>query len=196
MKALASVAMVETMDGPGEQSRWIEAARAGDLAAFDQLMRQYERLVLVTAYRLLGNLEDAKDASQEVFLRLYRNLRKLRNDDNVSGWLYRVTVNVCHDLRRRRPLETPVEEALEIAAAEADPQQAAAETERRRALELSLRLLSERERAAVVLRDLEGLSTEEVARAMGSTEATVRSHISQARMKMRGFLERYFRRRI
>ena len=188
--------MVEAVEGPGERSRWIEAARAGDLAAFDLLMRQYERLVLVTAWRLLGNLDDAKDASQEVFLRLYRNLRKLERAENVSGWLYRVTVNVCHDLRRRRPAEAPVKEALDVAAGAADPQQAAAEAERRRALELSLRLLSEREREAVVLRDLEGLSTEETARAMGSTEATVRSQISQARVKMRGFLERYFRRRI
>ena len=195
MKPLAA-AMVEAVEGPGERSRWIEAARAGDVAAFDLLMRQYERLVLVTAWRLLGNLDDAKDASQEVFLRLYRNLRKLERAENVSGWLYRVTVNVCHDLRRRRPAEAPVEEALDVAAGAADPQQAAAEAERRRALELSLRLLSEREREAVVLRDLEGLSTEETARAMGSTEATVRSQISQARVKMRGFLERYFRRRI
>jgi RNA polymerase sigma-70 factor (ECF subfamily) len=84
-----------------------------------------------------------------------------------------------------------VEEAEAVAAA--DPPD---DGDRRRALMLSLRRLSERERAAVVLRDLEGLSTEEVARAMGSSEATVRSQISQARVKMREFLERYFRRRL
>jgi RNA polymerase sigma-70 factor (ECF subfamily) len=84
-----------------------------------------------------------------------------------------------------------VEEAEAVAAS--DPPDAG---DRRRALMLSLRRLSERERAAVVLRDLEGLSTEEVARAMGSSEATVRSQISQARVKMREFLERYFRRRL
>jgi RNA polymerase sigma-70 factor (ECF subfamily) len=60
---------------------------------------------------------------------------------------------------------------------------------------MSLRMLSEKERAALVLRDMEGLSTEAVARALGSTEATVRSHISKARVKMREFVERYFRRR-
>jgi len=188
--------MLGAMDGPGERLRLIEAARAGDLAAFDLLMRQYERLVLTTAFRLLGNLEDAKHASQEVFLRLYRNLGKLERSDNVSGWLYKVTVNVCHDQRRRRPAQAPVEEAENVAARTADPQQELTAAERRRALELSLRLLSERERAAVVLRDLEGLSTEEVARAMGSTQATVRSQISQARVKMKGFLERYFRRHV
>ena len=63
----------------------MEAAEAGDLAAFDRLMRQYERLVLVTALRLLGDLEDAQDASQEVFLRLYRNLNKVEASGNLSG---------------------------------------------------------------------------------------------------------------
>jgi RNA polymerase sigma-70 factor (ECF subfamily) len=158
-------------------------------------MRQYERLVLVTALRLLGNMEDAKDASQEVFLKLYRNLGKLEQAGNLTGWLYRVTVNVCHDSRRRRPDEAPVEEAGEMPDRAADPRQALADAERRRALDMSLRQLSQRERAAVVLRDLEGLSTQEAALAMGVNEATVRSHISQARVKMRGFLERYFGRR-
>jgi RNA polymerase sigma-70 factor (ECF subfamily) len=98
-------------------------------------------------------------------------------------------------LRRRRPAEAPLEEAGETPDRTADPRQALTDAERRRALEMSLRLLSQRERAAVTLRDLEGLSTQEAALAMGVNEATVRSHISQARVKMRGFLERYFGRR-
>ena len=78
---------------------------------------------------------------------------------------------------------------------DADPQQALTEAERRRVLELSLRMLPEKERAAMVLRDLEGLSTPEVARVLGSSEATVRSQISKARVKVKGFVERYFGRR-
>jgi RNA polymerase sigma-70 factor (ECF subfamily) len=180
MRTLALAAMVGSTDSGDDPSRTIAAARAGDLAAFDLLMRQYQRLVLATALRMLGSLEDAQDASQEVFLKLFRNLGKLERADNIPAWLYRVTVNVCHDVgRKRRPT--------------ADPPDAG---DRRRALMLSLRRLSERERAAVVLRDLEGLSTGEVARALGSSEATVRSQISQARVKMREFLERYFRRRL
>ncbi len=196
MKALAFLAAVATMDHPEDRAGVIEAAKAGDLAAFEQLMRQYERLVLVTALRLLGSLEDAQDASQEVFLKLYRNLGKVQASASISGWLYRVTANACHDLRRRRPASVPVEDAGELASGEADPQQRTAEKERRRALELSLRMLSEKERAALVLRDLEGLSTEEVARTLGSSEATVRSQISKARVKVKGFVERYFGRRV
>jgi RNA polymerase sigma-70 factor (ECF subfamily) len=199
MKALALLATVGPMDGPEGRSEpagcSLEATKAGDLAAFELLMRQYERLVLVTALRLLGVLEDAQDASQEVFLRLYRNLNRVGASGNLSGWLYRVTVNVCHDVDRKRRVPAPVEDAAGLAALTADPQRAAVETERRRALEMSLRMLSKKERAVLVLRDLEGLSTEEVARALGTTEATVRSQISKARVKIRDFLERYFRRR-
>jgi RNA polymerase sigma-70 factor (ECF subfamily) len=190
MNTLALLATVGPMDSPEEAT-----AKAGELAAFDLLMRQYERLVLVTALRLLGVLEDAQDASQEVFLRLYRNLNKVGASDDLSGWLYRVTVNVCHDANRKRRVSAPMGDAGELPALTADPQRSAVEAERRRALEMSLRMLSEKERAVLVLRDLEGLSTEEVARALGTTEATVRSQVSKARVKVRDFLERYFRRR-
>ncbi len=183
------------MDGPDHRARMIAAAKAGDLAAFERLIRQYERLVLVTSLRLLGNLADAQDASQEVFLRLYRNLGKVESSGAFPAWLYRVTVNVCHDLRRKRPAAAPLEDAALAPTAAADPQQATVDAERRHALDLSLRRLSEKERAALVLRDLEGLSTEEVARVLGSSQATVRSQISKARVKMKGFMEHYFRRR-
>ena len=184
------------MEGPDDRARAIEAAKAGNLAAFEALMRQYERMVLVTALRLLGNLEDAQDASQEVFLRLYRNLKKVEAATNFSGWLYRVTVNVCYDMGRKRVAVVPVEDLPELVAAGENPQESVTGAERRRVLQLSLRQLSAKERAALVLRDLEGLSTGEVARALGSTEATVRSHISKARVKVRDFVERYFRRRV
>jgi len=173
----------------------LEAAKAGDLSAFESLMRHHERLVLMTAFRLLGSLPDAQDVSQEVFLKLYRNLGKVEASGNLAGWLYRVTANACYDVRRRKRPERPVEFAGELRASGSDPQQAVAEAERRRALEISLRMLPEKERAALVLRDLEGLSTEAVARALGSSEATVRSQISKARVKVRGVVERYFRSR-
>lgn len=189
MKALALLA-VRPIESPDERTK----AAAGDLTAFELLMRRYERLVLVTALRLLGNMADAQDVSQDVFLRLYRNLGKVESQ-NLSGWLYRVTVNASHDLRRKQPATDPMEFASAVPAAGNDPQQDATEAERRRVLEMSLRMLSEKERAALVLRDLQGLSTDEVARVLGSTEATVRSQVSKARVKVKDFMERYFRRR-
>src|SRR5471030_85142 len=191
---LAVLAMAGAAETPEEQRSVIEAAKSGDLAAFEILMRQHERLVLVTALRLVGNMPDAQDVSQEVFLKLYRNLRKV-DGDRIASWLYRVTVNAVRDLQRRKRPEAPMEFAENLPAGGIDPQQAATEAERRRALEMSLRMLPEKERAALVLRDLEGLSTGEVARVLGSSEATVRSQISKARVKVRGFVERYFRSR-
>jgi RNA polymerase sigma-70 factor (ECF subfamily) len=181
--------MAQAVDDSGARSR------TGDLAAFENLMRQYERLVLVTALRLLGNREDAKDVSQEVFLRLYRNLEKVEAASNYQAWLYRVTVNVCHDMGRKRRPSVAMDDAPDPVSAGDDPHQTFAGAERQRVLQMSLRTLSEKEREALVLRDLEGLSTEEVARVLGSSEATVRSQISKARVKMRDFVERYFRRR-
>jgi len=195
MRSLALAAMAAAADNPEERPGVLAAARSRDLPAFELLMRRYERLVLVTALRLAGNLPDAQDVSQEVFLKLYRNLGKLSSEDAVASWLYRVTVNACHDLRRRRPPEDAVENGGQLAAGGADPHQALSESERRRALELSLRMLPEKERVALVLRDLEGLSTEEVARVLGSSPATVRSQISKARVKVKRFVGRYFGRR-
>ncbi len=190
---MAATAAIDEPRGHA-QERAHDAARE-NAAGFEALVRQYERLVLVTALRIAGNMDDAQDISQEVFLRLYRNLDKVRAMQNLSGWLYRDTVNACFDLRRRHPAGVAVELSDDFASGEPDPQQAAAEAERRRALEMSLRILSEKERAALVLRDLEGLSTEEVAEALGSSAATVRSQISKARVKVKGFVESYFRRR-
>src|SRR5579862_7659773 len=135
MKALA--AMAAPLDGPEALTGLLEAARSGDLAAFEILMRRHERLVLATALRLLGRMEDAQDVSQDVFLKLYRNLGKVAATQNLSGWLYRVTVNVCHDFRLRHPETTLSGELPEFVSTEADPQQAATERERKRALELS-----------------------------------------------------------
>jgi len=193
MKILA-LASVDAGDQPEGRDSTPDAARAGDRAAFDLLMRRHERLVLGTAYRLAGNFEDAQDASQEVFLRLYRNLAKL-DTRNLAAWLYRVTVNVCHDVRRRRPGTVSMDDAPDLAAA-GDPQQSAGEAERRALLRRSPRMLSEKERAALLLRDLEGLSTAEVAGVLGSSVATVRSQLSKARLKVRDFVERCSRRRV
>src|SRR5271156_2223809 len=106
----------------GQSAGLLERAKAGDLDAFDQLMRANEKQVLGTALRLMGNLEDAQDAAQEAFLRLYKSLNRLPDILEIKPWLYRVTVNVCNDMhraRRRRgwePLSGP-----ELASNQPDP---------------------------------------------------------------------------
>ena len=80
----------------------IERARAGNTAAFEQIVTTYQRKVLATAWRLLGNEDDARDAAQEVFLRAYKYLASYRADQDFAGWIYRITVNVCRDAGRKR----------------------------------------------------------------------------------------------
>lgn len=181
----------------GQSAGLLSRARAGDLDAFDQIMVLHERHVLLTALRILGNLEDAQDAAQETFLRLYKNLNHLPDIQEIKNWLYRVTVNVCNDAHRQRrrrqaePLTGP--DPVSLAP---DPEKTWSEAERGQLLQMALATLAEKERAAVVLRDVQGLSTREVAGILGTAEVTVRSHISVARGKLKKFTDRYLRKRI
>jgi RNA polymerase sigma-70 factor, ECF subfamily len=167
---------------------WIERARAGDASAFERIMLLHERMVLRTAQRLLMNAEDAKDAAQEVFLKLHKNLGRFRDDEDLAPWLYRMTVNVCLDSKRRARAAVPMEQAAEPRDSARGPEEALHAIEERDLLQAALRQLPERERAAIVLRDLEGCSTAEAAAMLGSSEGTVRSQISTARVKIKKFI--------
>jgi RNA polymerase sigma-70 factor (ECF subfamily) len=161
---------------------------SGDPAAFEALLRTHEAMVARTALRLTGNRQDAQDAAQEVFLRLHRSLGRIDDSLNLTGWLYRVTVNVCRDILRKRRNTDSLDD-IQLAA----PSFTEADLGRAQQLKLvedALRTLPEKERAAVTLRDIEGLSTREVAEILGSSEATVRSQISAARLKIRKMLRR------
>lgn len=173
--------------------RLLQDAKAGDLDAFEQIVRLHERAVIGMALRLLGRREDAEDAAQEVFLRLHKYLSRFDEAQGFAPWLYRMTVNVCCDLSRRRRPEAAFED--DPADAAAGPEQEARSAEARRILRAALARLPERERAAVVLRDLEGMPTSEVASILGASEATVRSHLSHARLRILKLTERYRRER-
>jgi RNA polymerase sigma-70 factor, ECF subfamily len=157
------------------------------LAFFERLVRMHERMVLGVAFRLLGRMEDAQDAAQEVFLKLFQKHEQIEGD--AKPWLYRVTVNVCNDWYRKRiAVAEPNEHA-------ADPASDALTTitleERKRLLKEGLETLGERERAAIVLRDIEGLSTQEVAKILGVEEVTVRSQICVARVKLAKYVRKH-----
>jgi len=154
--------------------------------AFDEIIALHQPRVLRTAYRLLGRVEDAQDAAQEVFLRLLKNMHRIEGDP--QAWLYRVTVNICNDHHRRRPMV--VQPPPDLADAAPDPERVLAEEERKQLLMDGLLTLPERERSAVVLRDIEGLSTREVAAILNVEEVTVRSHISTARVRLAKYVRR------
>lgn len=172
----------------------LERAQAGDLDAFEALLRTHQRQVLGTALRLLGNLEDAQDAAQEVFIRLHRNVKKLQSEQSVGPWLHRVTINVCNDAwQKKRPTADIAD--FDFASGAPDPETIAGQSQRYRAVVRGLATLGQKERAALVLREVEGLSTREVAEILGSSEVSVRTQICTARMKLRAFTDRYLRKK-
>ena len=177
----------------------ISRARKGDLTAFDQIITAHQQRVIGVAWRMLGNQDDARDAAQETFLRVYKHLNKFDPAQEFSAWLYRIAVNVCHDLARKRSRGNPVSLEAEIEAgrfAEPSPhntERSAMHAQERKIIARALTTLSEKERAAIILRDLEGLPTDEVARILGSTPTTVRSQISSARTKIKLFRDRWLK---
>ena len=181
----------------------IERARSGDHAAFEQLMISHQRKVIATAWRLLGNEDDARDAAQEAFIKVYKYLRSYKPEQDFGGWLYRIVVNVCHDHGRRRGQhdrmlsfeDDRAARHLGQMASDENIEAAAIQSQQRALIEAALQTLSKKERAALVLRDLEGLPTEEVARILGSSQATVRSQIATARAKIKQFRDRALRQR-
>ncbi len=171
------------------------APKAREREDFERLMKAHEQRVFRAAWRLLGRREDAQDAAQEVFLRLYRYRHRFDERRPLEPWLYRITVNVCRDLRRRRRVRQTasleeLEETRPLVSADPDPGAAARIAEERRIVEQALATLAEKERAALVLRDVQGLSTAEVAEILGSSQVTVRSQISRARLKIKKYRDR------
>lgn len=180
----------------------IERATAGDTVAFEQLMIHSQQRVMAMSWRILGNEADARDASQEVFLRVYKYLGRFKQDQDFFAWLYRITVNVCRDMLKKRQKQTDrfgslaadsTEEILEIPFAEVDAEQTLIQAQRRELISRAIATLPFKERASIVLRDVEGLSTDEVARILKSSSTTVRSQISSARRKVRDYCGRYLK---
>lgn len=164
------------------------AWKQGDAGAFEIVVEQLHPTAHRVALRLLGNRQDAEDAVQETFWRLYRAGGAIRNPESLSGWLYRTTVNVARNKHKQRSRTDAV--ALEqVEWQTSDGRADAASTLLlREELHRALEQLGAKEREALVLRDIEGLEIAEVAAAMGVFAVTVRTHLSRGRLKMQQIL--------
>jgi RNA polymerase sigma-70 factor (ECF subfamily) len=168
--------------------RLIQEAKAGEIASFERLIVLHERWVLRVAQRLLLNREAAKDAAQDVFLRVHQKIRSVDEKQDFRAWLYRITANICFDILRRAKNDMPIDLGWDPVACGDDPEKSAAALQAKQLVLAALKNLSPREREVIVLRDLEGYSSAEVARILGSSETTVRSQISTGRAKMKSFI--------
>jgi len=178
----------------------VAQARKSDQKAIEDLIRRYQQKAYAIAYHFTdGNVQDAEDFTQEAFLRAFQNLENFRGDSSFYTWFYRILVNVCLDGRRRRnrwqriflpwqrdstdrglsPEERPDPEAHERSL------KTLSEKELSRDIRESLKSLPEKQRLAFQLKALHGMSIQEVARAMGTAEGTVKSHLFRATQFLR-----------
>jgi len=177
-----------------EVAQIVRLVLGGDTAAFERIITRYERRVMSIAIRVLGCHEDAHDATQEVFLRVFKYLHRLNLEKPIEPWLMRMTINVCRDLGRKKRQHHST--SLEHAPSEPittnptdDPFTGLAEEQQRQMLWKALGGLSENERVAIVLRDVEGLSTAEVAAILETPEVTIRSRISRGRLRLKELVD-------
>lgn len=177
----------------------VARVKAGDHDAFRHLVERHSRSVFRLAYRLTGHEQDAEDVVQESFLRAFRELRRFQARSSFATWLYRITVNCSHDLLRRRPragsrpsLDDPdlfLADSLADASATADPLRELASRRIDERVRLAMRELSDQERSAFVMRHFEGLSIEEIGKALDLKTSAAKHSIFRAVQKLRRVLD-------
>lgn len=165
-----------------------------DEAAFEELIRQYEKKVYTLCFRMCGNSEDAEEAAQDAFLALWRGIDRFRQESSLSTWIYRLATNACIDtLRRRKKQSGSVsldDEELFVDAVDTSPQpqETVEHREAQKLLQEGLSALTEEYRKVLILREIEGLSYTEIAESASIELGTVKSRISRGRSLLRNFL--------
>lgn len=172
----------------------IRAAQGGDIDAFAEIVRRYERRLRLVLVRVLGDDRDAEEATQDAFVQAWRNLDRYRGDAAVFTWLYRIGVNEALARRRRKRLETVELETSEGGSAlhvrrDTQPEASAESADVKAQVMAALKTLPDDHREAVVLRDIAGLSNEEVAESLSISVAAAKSRIHRGRLQLRAILD-------
>ena len=187
------------------EARLVARLQAGEMSAFDELVEEFQPLVYALSYRILNDAEDARDATQETFLKVYRHFARFRGEASLKTWVCRIAINQARSSerwwRRRFRKETfSFDSPLRLSEADGptlgealasvtvSPEADALSHERGRRLESALVNLKKDFRVAVILRDLEGLSYEEIAYVTGTNTGTVKSRIARGREMLREML--------
>ncbi|HEY6902858.1 MAG TPA: sigma-70 family RNA polymerase sigma factor [Candidatus Acidoferrales bacterium] len=181
----------------------VSAAKGGDNTAFEELVSRYEGKIFGLTMSITGNRADAEDATQEAFLKSYTHLETFQGDSRFYTWLVRIAANeALMRLRKRRPGEFSLDEPIageedlmprDLEEWRPDPEQQYAQTEMENIVNDAIERLEFDFRIVFMLRDVEELSTEETAEALGMSIPAVKSRLLRARLKLRQKLNRYFR---
>ena len=183
---------------PEQEKKCIRQVLSGDVNAFEDLVSACEKNAYNLALRMLGNAQDAEDVVQEAFLKAYRSLPEFRLDSRFSVWFYRIVSNLCLDLLRRKGRrgeqsltvedEDGEESQLELPDERFEPAALLERKLTREAVRRGLGALPPEYRQILLLRELEGLSYEEIGRVLSLEEGTVKSRIFRARKRLCAFL--------
>lgn len=183
-----------------QEFEWIQSFQAGDQQAFEELIRPHEKKVYNIALKLVKNEHDAYDLAQEALLKVYRALENFEYKSNFSTWLYRITYNTCLDFLRKEKknwqvsLDDEKEDGvkLEIEDKSPTPEIAFEAKMTRQMISEAMDELDEVQRAVVVLRDVEGLTYDEIASLTDLNIGTVKSRINRGRTKLKALLMEKF----
>lgn len=177
-----------------DETQLIKSAQKGDDAALEALLFVYEKKIYNVAYRYMGNEADAYDMAQESLIKIYRGLRSFRHESSFSSWVYRLTVNTCLDgLRKRKKeplsLDSTMESGVVIEDKSADtPETHTLNVESREDIQKAINTLSGDHRITVILRDIQGLSYDEIADTLSISIGTVKSRLSRGRQRLKEIL--------
>ena len=172
----------------------VERSQAGDMAAFEELVRRHQDGAYAIAYRLLGHREDAQDVAQEAFARAYFRLAEFRGSAQFRTWLYRILVNLSTDFLRRRKPDIPEKEAtLYLVSSRENPEEDLERKELGEGLDRAIGALPPDLRAVIILREQEELSYAEIAQMIRRPVGTVMSRLFHARRRLQDSLALYWR---
>ncbi len=166
--------------------------KGGDLSGFEELVRKYQDRVYNLCRYMIQDPHDAQDAAQDAFLKAYQNLKAFKPDASLYTWLYRIAVNTCLDCKKKSRPEQAEDESVidDLASTELSPEQRYQSKEIGQAIQAALQKLPEHLRAAIVLKEIEELSYEEIAAVLDTSLGTVKSRISRAREELRRLLQK------
>ncbi len=177
----------------------VNKAKAKDMKAFEELMLRYEKIVYNLSYRMMQNYDDAKDITQDVFIKVYQNLDKFNGESSFKTWIYRITTNTCLDelRKRKRKVTESLDENLDGEKGEISkqipdnspsPEESFLNTEKARIVKEALYSLQDDYKTIIILKDIKGLQYTEISEIMQISLGTVKSKLSRARKELRNIL--------
>lgn len=179
----------------GQEAALVQRCAAGDESAYAELLGQHQRMVVQLAMNLLGERDEALDLSQEVFLRVFRTIHRFRGQSSLRTWIYRIAVNQARNRhrfwrRRHRADQVSIDEHVAahgefVSSDDATPERVLARKELAERLQTALDRLPFDQRTVIVLREIDGLSYEEIAYSLGVAVGTVKSRLTRARQALR-----------